>query len=409
MKQYFFVLGRYPDLSLAELKSVFARLSLPFKLLQHSEGIALVESSIDLPIQEMNSILGGIVKIGSVIESLPLSSLSDLPDLFSYEVLFNEFFSNELRKVEFGVSIYSCGGKQADVAVAHKTHQQITLSIKKELEENRIKAHFPQLKETVLSSASVEKNKLLKKGAEIVVIITQDSVLVGKTDAVQEFELFSRRDYGRPVRDMKSGVMPPKLARMMINIAQISPKHTLLDPFCGSGTVLQEALQLGYKKIIGTDKSAKAIKDSRENIEWYIRVFNTSMENADVTIKHAEVTKLTLEIEPDSIGGIVTEPYLGPTLRKRLNPKEIDRSTAELSDLYIKSFKEFYKVLHVNGSVVMILPAFQTNKPHFMPILQDIEKIGFTQLALSGSDRKSVIVGNKRDFVQREIVKFEKK
>lgn len=404
---YIFVLGRNTDLSLAELRSVFAYYSLPFKLLQSSNSIALVESTA-FSIPELNARLGGIVKIGTVIESLPLSSLTDLPELFSYEVLFHEFFSDELRKVEFGVSIYSCGGKESDVTKVHTLHQQITLSIKKELEKNSIKAHFPQLRETTLSSASVDKNKLISRGAEILIIVTQDAVLVGKTGAVQEFESFSKRDFGRPVRDMKSGVMPPKLARMMINLAQLSPKHTLLDPFCGSGTVLQEALHLGYTNVIGTDKSAKAIKDSRENIDWYVKKFNPNIQDAQVVIKHAEVTKLTLEITPGSIHGIVTEPYLGPTLQKRLKPKEISRSIDELSDLYLKAWKEFHKVLVRSGTVVMILPVFQTNTAHNLPILSDIQKFGFTQIALSGSERKSVIVGNRRDFVLREIIKFVK-
>lgn len=404
---YFFILGRYPDLSLAELKNVFASQSLPFKLLQVSSQVALVESTQINP-EKMNKILGGIVKFGVVVESLPLSSVPDLPLLFTSEVLKNQFFDSDLKKIEFGLSIYSCGSKDVDFQNVRKIHNEITLKIKENMERSGIKSHFPQIRDTVLSSASVDKNKLLKKGAEIVLIVTQDSILVGKTQAVQEFESFSKRDFGRPVRDMKSGVLPPKLARMMINISQVSKNSVLLDPFCGSGTMLQEALQLGYRKIVGTDISVKAVKDSKTNIKWYQQKFNTVEDDSEVTIKRVDATRLSSEIKKESVGGIVTEPYLGPTLSKRLKSHEIDRTINELSKLYINAVKEFYKVLNSNGSVVMVLPVFQSNKLGFMPILEKIEKSGFEIIQLSGSKRKTVIVGNKRDFVLREIIKFVK-
>jgi tRNA G10 N-methylase Trm11 len=407
MKQYIFLLGRTPDLSLAELRSVFMRLSAPFKLIQQADNIALVES-IELPIEELNKILGGTVKIGSVIESLPLDSLPSLPQLFTFEVLFNEFFSPDLKKVEYGVSIYTCGGKDENFHQATDIHTTLTQSIKKELEKNGVKAHFPQIKETSLSSASVDKNRLLRKGAEILIIVTQDQILVGKTHAVQEFESFSKRDFGRPVRDMKSGVMPPKLARMMINIAQVQSKHTLLDPFCGSGTMVQEALALGYTHIIATDKSEKAIRDTEKNTSWYREKINPDTLNAEVDIRHVDVKKISHVLDPNSIDAIITEPYLGPTLRKRLNPKQIKYAFTELTDLYLPAWKQFHSVLVPGGRVVMVLPAFQTSRTEYMPILETVEKLGFQQETLSGGKRKSILVGSRRDYVQREIVKFIK-
>jgi tRNA G10 N-methylase Trm11 len=407
MNRYIFLLGRNPDLSLAELKSVFARLSLSFKLIQHAGGIALVESK-DISIDQLNKILGGTVKIGTVIETLPLDAIHDLPDLFTKEVLFNGFFDEELKKVEFGISVYSCGGRQSDFIKATDMHAVLTQAIKKELDSHGIKSHFPQIRDTVLSSASVDKNKLIRKGAEILIIITQQEILVGKTGAVQEFESFSKRDFGRPVRDMKSGVMPPKLARMMINISQVSPKHIILDPFCGSGTVVQEALELGYKNVFASDKSEKAIRDTKKNTDWYMTKFNPDASAANVEIKHVDVKKISHVVESESINAIITEPYLGPTLRKRLTPQQAQNSIKELMDLYLSAWKEFHTILAPRGSVVMIFPAFQGHVTSYVPILKEIEKIGFVQEQLSGSERKSVLVGTGRDYVLREIVKFVK-
>ena len=57
---------------------------------------------------------------------------------------------------------------------------------------------------------------------------------LGQTLVVQPFKVLSKRDFGRPARDDHSGMLPPKLAQIMINLARrnddISTK-TILDPF----------------------------------------------------------------------------------------------------------------------------------------------------------------------------------
>ena len=59
----------------------------------------------------------------------------------------------------------------------------------------------------------------------------------------------------KPYRDMRRGMLPPKLARSLVNLAigAKSPSDmTILDPFCGTGTVLMEAMLLGTH-VVGTD------------------------------------------------------------------------------------------------------------------------------------------------------------
>ena len=51
-------------------------------------------------------------------------------------------------------------------------------------------------------------------------------------------------------------------------------KGLILDPFCGSGTVLQEALLMGFTQVAGTDLSPKAITDTKENIAWIKEKYN---------------------------------------------------------------------------------------------------------------------------------------
>ena len=86
---------------------------------------------------------------------------------------------------------------------------------------------------------------------------------------MQPFKDLSRLDFGRPARDDFSGMLPPKLAQIMINLAQVqNPEALIIDPFCGSGTILSEALLMGYKDLLGSDISPKAIADTYKNISW---------------------------------------------------------------------------------------------------------------------------------------------
>lgn len=405
--RYIFILGRTPELSVAEIEALFEKHSIPFEIIQKSNEVAIIESKEGLDMEGLNKTLGGTIKIGQVVKELLLTdAVGEISDLFSAEFLKENFFQDVSRKLEFGLSIYNArGGEYFDVLCS--SQQDIQKTIKDNLNKSGIKSHYPQIAARTLSSVSVEKNGLLKRGAEILLIVTDKSLVIGKTLAVQEFEEFSRRDFGRPKRDMRSGVMPPKLARMMINLAQIDKKDALLDPFCGSGTVLQEALYLGYSYIKGFDNSKKAVDDTKENIEWLGKAID--LKEAKIEIKMQDVRQLSKSLAANSIAGIVAEPYLGPTLHRSLSNAEIGNISKDLKNLYLAAFKEFAKVLREKGVVVFILPAFASKEGlRTMEIISDIKSIGFGQIPLGESPRQSILVGRENDFVFREIVKFQK-
>jgi len=76
----------------------------------------------------------------------------------------------------------------------------------------------------------VEENDLLASGGEHVLMGVEGKLMIGQTEAVQPYKQWSARDFGRPARDPKSGMLPPKLARLMINLSGVDPKgKTILD------------------------------------------------------------------------------------------------------------------------------------------------------------------------------------
>ncbi len=400
-EKYIFILGRTPELSIAEINAVFKRFVWNFIPLVRSSEVYILESDA-IDIHLLNKTLGGTVKIGTVIA---IANKEQLTEVISIDLLTQKIFAEYKGKVQFGISIYDGGDKNT----ADNLYSQVNViskGIKALLEEKDISSRFAFSKEKSLSSVTVDKNKLIKKGAEILFIAAQDGVYIGKTLCVQEYEAFSKRDYGRPVRDMKSGVMPPKLARMMVNLSGIKTEEVLLDPFCGSGTVIQEAVLLGYKNILGRDGSDKAIRDSLENLSW---LKDNTHFHAKLNIKQFDVRKVSDDILENSVSAVVTEPYLGPTLHGEIYSEKLRSTRYELRNLYLSAFTEFRKILKQNGIVVMILPVFtQREFLNYMEILEEIKKIGFSQIRLSDQKRGTILVGGKHDFVIREVVMFQK-
>jgi 23S rRNA G2445 N2-methylase RlmL len=70
-------------------------------------------------------------------------------------------------------------------------------------------------------------------------------------------------------RDYKTaqiaGSLKPSVAAALVLLADKKPGAELLDPFCGAGTILAEAMHLGYDAV-GGDRSLEALAASQVNI-----------------------------------------------------------------------------------------------------------------------------------------------
>ena len=137
----------------------------------------------------------------------------------------------------------------------------------------------------------------------------------------------------------------------MINLSGAEKNQTLLDPFCGSGTVLTEAMLMNYKNLIGSDISPKAIGDTEKNIAWIKQHANRS---GNIKLEVLDAQKLSTIFDKNSIGAIVTETYLGPQRGK----VDIKKVVIELTTLYNQVLREMEIVLKSGGTIVLALPLF---------------------------------------------------
>lgn len=394
---FFFILGNNPTLSIAEISQVFANRA---RITQISSEVLLLETKEKIDCDKYQRQLGGTVKIGEIVEARPSQILKLLP---------------QQGKVYFGFSLYKLDDSVSLKKFAPEL-KRLGMETKRALQKKGLKARWVVGRDRILSSVVVKKNKLLEGGAEIVFLVGKQRVYLGKTKTVQEFEEYGWRDWQRPQKRIKAGMIPPKLAKMMINLALSAKDSTILDPFCGSGTILQEAALLGFKNIIGADINNEAVEATKANLKWLSQKLSES--RPPIVVFQCDARELSKKLRPSSIDAIVTEPYLGPT--RILNYKlQIPKIIQEISDLYLSAFQEFKKILKKDGRVVIIFPVF--NVGHMVsniPILDEIKKMGYkVEIPISEGLRKhpvikitprgSIIYSRPDQRVSREVFVFK--
>jgi len=427
MTQYAFVLGRVYTLSLAELFSYFKTQKIEVSIVDCSPEVLIIEVEGQLDVQKIQKALGGVVKILRIIDVVKKKEADSinfaLEHYFKPSKIKTDFLKNAKGKIQFGVSIYLLDS----TVRAFGEPKRVGMFIKRAMQElgSSIRLVIPEFNSLTLASVVVTKNLLLEKGAEICIIASLDHVYVAKTLVVQDFEDYGRRDYQRPVRDDKQGMIPPKVAQLMLNFAETAPGETMLDPFAGIGTIVQEGVLLGYR-MLGSDINPQAISGSETNLEWFRNRYKIPKGKFHSEVSDArEVSKLVENLIKigafKSISGIVTEGYLGPMYGKFPPQNEIQANFKELQELYEKAFQDFLKFLPAGGRVVICLPAYKNRDDYTMfPSLDFITKLGYNTVDLIPSilaetmpflkltERKTAIYDRKDQIVAREIVIFEK-
>jgi len=389
--KYYFILGNNPALSVAEIKALYPKNS---GFLANS-ACFIMESDTEIDAKKLIRRLGGTIKIGLIEEEI-----ANLSQDLEESIIKTINKSGNLRpegKFNFGFSAYGL----------KFNFQKIGLEIKKEIKEGGFNARLVTSRDPNLSSVIIEQNHLIDKGAEIVLIkCNNNKLFIGKTLSVQAFKELSFRDYGRPSRDDYSGMLPPKLAQIMINLTQAKPDAVILDAFCGSGTILSEALLMGYQNLIGSDLSAKAIEDTKNNLAWIAEKFDHELNHTKIFEYSA--TMLSKKLAPKSVDVIASEPYLGP----QRGQNDINKIIATLEKLYSESIIEFSKILKDDGRVVMVWPVFSANNKFrtMNPKLGNFKIVPpLTKNELRMTERQTIIYGRQGQKVWREIVILEKK
>ena len=238
---YLAVLGRQPEISLAELESLFDEVE------QKSREIAFFKT--ELGTEPSLDRLGGSLKLARKLEKniSPEEYLKSLPE----------------GKITLGLSDYT-HAKYSSRDI--KNISQNGIKIKKALRESGRSLRLLPNTTPVISTAAAHHNGLGRSPRKVELIKYQNDWFVSL--GAQNITAYKERDQARPMRDAKVGMLPPKLAQILINLCgNLDQNSTILDPFCGTGVVLQEALLMGYN-VYGTDKDERMVEYTKKNLVW---------------------------------------------------------------------------------------------------------------------------------------------
>ena len=344
--EYISILGRQPELGLVELESLLgAEAVQPF-------GRQAVLTTSELPIDR----LGGVLKTARVLSRGPVVPLRELPIDASKLPLRDS-------KTPFGLSLYG-------LRETPKSLMAAGLELKKRLRERGSVRLVQPGKGLALSAAELRHNRVVETGFEVLVLVAAGEMVVALTTGVQDIDWYSKRDYERPARSAKVGMLPPKLAQVLVNTTTAG--SAVYDPFCGTGVVLQEAL-LMERRAQGSDLSEDMVKASHVNLDWLQSQVPVPLPDWSVTSGDARQVKL-----PSGMA-IVSEGYLGPNLSRSPSPAELKKIQAELLPLYRESLASWAKQLEAGAEVSLCVPVWQDTKGwRYLGLVDELADLGYT-------------------------------
>lgn len=385
MKKYLAVLGRQPRISLAELESLFFNVRLIAPELATFEAPSLPDARR----------MGGILKIAEPIASSVVEFLKTLP---------------AEGKITLGVSEFSRG------ASAGKSQHE-ALKLKRILSRQGRSVRVVANKTAVLSSATSFHNHLFG-GSKLELIKNGKDWYVVR--AVQNIEAYVQRDQARPARDAKVGMLPPKLAQILINLCGDLPAGArVLDPFCGTGVVLQEAMLMGYRPY-GTDINERMVDYSGRNLKWLAEK-NVVKNTTDTEVKGSKksvVDFTTVEVGDardfewsSPIDAVACEGYLGPPMS--LPPAEIKLRQAkqECGSIILGFLKNLSGQIKPETPVVMAIPAWLRPNGEYerLNLLDEIDNLGYNVKRFKNLGQSDLLYHREKQVVAREIIVLRKK
>lgn len=386
------ILGRQPAISIAELEQVYGDVS------WFSDISALVNAEyIDI------TRLGGSQKAGLVALQVPGR------DWRAASVKIVQHYSNAWAKREgkitLGISAYGFSEGPRDI-------QKTGLVLKSKLKQTGTNLRLIPNQESILSTATSHHNKLglSDNKVELIVVKGQSGIVIAESTGAQNITALAARDQGRPKRDAFVGMLPPKLAQIMINLAGPltatlgSTQPRLLDPFCGTGVILQEAGLMRYA-VYGTDLSEKMIRFSAENLKWIAEKDNLTL---DVTLEEGDAmdTTWTMPINAVVAEGYLGQPFSAPPSNSKL--VEVRGNTNHIMSEFLKNLAGQI----VPGTPVVIgVPAWKDIDGHFthLPLLTKVEELGYSYVQMRNVRPDQLLYYRPDQVVAREILVLLKK
>jgi tRNA (guanine10-N2)-dimethyltransferase len=251
--------------------------------------------------------------------------------------------------------------------------------------------------------------------------------VVAQTIKVQDIASYTLRDRSRPKRDSRVGMLPPKLAQIIINLAagqlptdklanicdipagDVIPRPvlglTVLDPFCGTGVVLQEAALMGYETY-GTDIEQRMIDYTAANLAWLKQTYRldirATLEKGDATSHSWNQTTVDM---------VACESYLGRPFTTHPSDEVLNQTSSECNLIIKKFLRNIHGQLQSGSRLCVAVPAWQIRKHEFkhLPLLDSLEEIGYNRLSFEHAKTQDLLYYREDQIVARELLVLRRK
>jgi SAM-dependent methyltransferase len=387
--QSLLILGRQPALGLAELESLYGPDVLrpvgPFAV-----AIDLAPEAIDF------GRLGGSIKLAQILETYSFTDWPTLEQHLEDDILSFIKHIPEEGKLRLGLSTYGLRASTPDI---NKTGLKLKKVIKITGRSVRVVPNkFPEL-----NSAQILHNQLTgPTGCELVLFRDGTKTILARTAFEQDIEAYAARDQNRPMRDAKVGMLPPKLAQIIINLTNPDPDAVVLDPFCGTGVLLQEAALMG-NTVYGTDLEPRMIAYSRDNLNWLRDKYHI---NFAWQLEEGNATSYTWGTP---VGAIAGETFLGKPLTSLPPQAILDQIMRECDEIHDKFLRNIGKQITPGTRLCLAVPAWKSKTGFYhLKTLDYLADLGYTRKKFEFAKTSELIYFRPDQTVARELVVLEK-
>lgn len=406
--QSLLILGRQPAIGIAELESLYGS----DKIQPVGERVVIVDED---PCLLAFDRLGGSVKFCKILTTTPATKWHEVAD-FLIKAAPNQSQNMPEGKMLLGIS-------ELGFNVSVKQLEATGLSIKKAVRSTGRAVRLVPNKTGELNAAQIIHNKLTgQNGWDLIIIKDGNKTIIAQTVKVQDIESYAERDHGRPMRDSKVGMLPPKLAQIIINLAagklpegklksicdtpldQEHPRPSLsqaiLDPFCGTGVLLQEALLMGYD-VIGSDLEERMIEYSAGNLKWLNDIYKLGLEKYNLEV--GDATTLQWTEKPDIVA---CETYLGRPFSSLPDQNTLKQNISTCNLIVANFLKNIAPQLQSGTRLCIAVPAWQIRPNNFMelPLIDSLSDMGYNKSRFEHVKDGDLIYYRKDQIVARRLL-----
>ncbi|MBP9852585.1 MAG: hypothetical protein QG629_839 [Patescibacteria group bacterium] len=397
--QHIYVLGRQPSLGLAELESLCG----PSAVRAFGAHCAIIEQAENEPAFAR---LGGSTKRAVVLTTISGNDWRSIEKELLKIVRSSSLALPTSGKFHLGLSVIG-------ISVSTGKVNALGLTLKKVIRSRHDgSVRLVPNNSLELSTAQVYHSHLADEhGAEIVIASDGTQTILARTDAVQDIDSYTVRDRSRPMRDARVGMLPPKLAQIIINLAigelktangteRSDQKFRVLDPFCGTGVLLQEALLMGYDAY-GTDLEPRMIQFTEKNMQWLQDQY--PKKSFVLQTKVGDATTHTWSPQPSIVA---CESYLGRPFTEQPARAILEQNVSDVNIIIKKFLANIHPQLPLGARLCIAVPAWQLKPSSFrhLPLVDSLEEIGYNRVSFERVRDADLIYYRDDQIVARQLL-----